>query len=256
MNKMKLLLDVVKAMKEKDVFKGALTVEGARDGVTVLKFGNDFEVSDTVKAKVCAEVNDGDRVLKHESSTEFSRSCGGHGFHRRHFHHGFHRHGFHGHSFHGHCRLGRHGIKGFFERMNVALTLLSHVQVEAQEDKTVLVSFDSDALPAEMRATIHQRIKERHLHCGHGFERAGAPVEAPFHGEHGGHGVHGGHGSHGPLGMVHRFLPSAQGRVRCKALINEANEIIMIAADMEGKRQGAEEAMEDVKLNAQVRFVW
>ncbi|MZP30130.1 hypothetical protein GTO91_10465 [Heliobacterium undosum] len=268
MNKMKLLLDVAKAMKEKETLKGALTAEGVKDGVTVLKFGNDFEVTDRVKAKISAEVNDGDRVLKHESSTEFSLPCGGPGGRRHHFHHGMH----------GYCRPGGpRGIKGVFERLSLALTILSNVHMEEQEDKTVLLTFDSDTLPADIKDAISQRIKERHLHGMHGFPREGGPCGPRFHNErrfhgdprlhgdrqvhgergfHGGPRFHGEHGCHGPLGLVHGLLPYEQGRVRCKALINDAKEIIMLSIDVEGKRQAEGETRQDVHLTSQVRFIW
>ena len=45
MNKIKVLYDVVKTMKEKEVFKGNVKFEAAKGAVKVLSFSNEFETN-------------------------------------------------------------------------------------------------------------------------------------------------------------------------------------------------------------------
>lgn len=43
MNKIKVLYDVFKTMKEKEVFKGSVKLEATKGDVKVLSFSNEFE---------------------------------------------------------------------------------------------------------------------------------------------------------------------------------------------------------------------
>jgi len=78
MNKIKLLYDVVKTMKEKEVFEGRLNVEGKKDEISVLSLVNKFAAnhqSGDVKADISLEVDCQGNKVKHESSLEFNKKC-------------------------------------------------------------------------------------------------------------------------------------------------------------------------------------
>lgn len=106
MNKIKLMYDVVKTMKEKELINGNLTVEGTKDQVQFVRFANEFQrnlLTGDVKAKISTQLDVEGKKVKHESSTEFTLNHNRQGM----FHHfGMHMHEHHrlhhsgqGHSF-------------------------------------------------------------------------------------------------------------------------------------------------------------
>ncbi|NLI13567.1 hypothetical protein [Pelotomaculum propionicicum] len=75
MSKIKVLYDVVAAIKEKESCSGNLNVEAKRDGVKIFGLSNDFEKNlgeGKTKAKISLEVDCEGKKVKHESSTEFA----------------------------------------------------------------------------------------------------------------------------------------------------------------------------------------
>ena len=103
MNKIKVLYDVFKTMKEKEVFKGNVKLEAAKGDVKVLSFSNEFETntkSGETKANINVDLDAEGKKVKHESNSEFNiKDCPHHGFHRgMHKHkHGMNMHGMSGH---------------------------------------------------------------------------------------------------------------------------------------------------------------
>ena len=109
MNKIKLMYDVVKTLKEKEVLKGSVKAEARKNEVKVFRLEKEFEkntLSGQVKSKISTELDYEGKTVKHESSTEFNlQDC------CREKHHGFIRsmHGQHRHQdYNGKCC----GIKG------------------------------------------------------------------------------------------------------------------------------------------------
>ncbi|WP_026885823.1 hypothetical protein [Clostridium beijerinckii] len=134
MNKIKVLYDVFKTMKEKEIFKGNIKLEAAKGDVKVLSFSNEFETntkSGETKANINVDLDAEGKKVKHDSNSEFNiKDCPHHGFHRgMHMNnHGMNMHGVHGHS----------GIKGGLSKITFILNLLNNVQVEEKDEKAII----------------------------------------------------------------------------------------------------------------------
>ncbi|ABR36701.1 MULTISPECIES: hypothetical protein [Clostridium] len=132
MNKIKVLYDVFKTMKEKEVFKGSVKLEATKGDVKVLSFSNEFETntkSGETKANISVDLDAEGKKVKHDSNSEFNiKECPDHGFHRGMHNHGMNMHGMHGHG----------GIKGGLSKVTFILNLLNNVQVEEKDEKAII----------------------------------------------------------------------------------------------------------------------
>lgn len=160
MNKIKLLYDVVMAMREKEVFRGTLKGEGFRDQVSFFSFTNEFErdtSSGQTKAKITTELDCDGKKVKHQSETEFTaRCCHGHGNMR----HGFMGHMHHHHGFKEHFGQGDGmcgGIKGKLTRVGLLLSMLNNLKVEEQADKSQLLSLNMKEIPEELKKALREK---------------------------------------------------------------------------------------------------
>lgn len=148
MNKIKLLYDVVMAMKNKDALQGVLTAEAQKDRVNIFTIRNEFEknlLARQTKAKISTEM---------DYSTLPCCSEGSH-------------HEFINHMHKGHCS----GLKGMLTKLALALAILNALQVEEQEGKAVIMSLNADDLPEDAKELIRDKISRAGSggHCGQGF---------------------------------------------------------------------------------------
>lgn len=124
MNKIKVLYDVVKTMKKKDMINGIINMEVVKGDTKVVSFINEFTrntQSGEVKAKICKEINiDGNKV-KQETNTEFNIKDS---HHHNKFHHGMPMHG--------------HGHGNKFSKALFMLNALNNLKAEEKEDKVFL----------------------------------------------------------------------------------------------------------------------
>jgi len=170
MNKIKLLYDVTKAMKNLEKIEGVLQVKVHKDEEEVFSLRNVFEKNEAGKTRttVSSVLNlDGGQVTR-ESTTEFdlSGSC----------HHGsgMLRRMFHGH--HGEDRCC--GVKGLFGRLSLAFGILSSLEVEEKGDGTAVVSLNLSEAPAELRTALLEKLQYKHDHLAqHGFLKEHHQVE-------------------------------------------------------------------------------
>lgn len=139
MNKIKLLYDVVKTMKEKDVFKGTLKTTAVKDQVKIFSFDNTFERSNLngqLKAKTNTEVDcDGKKMkLENNIDCEIPDCHGAHGF-MSHIHAHYHAHQCHGeHS---------GGIKEGLSRIAAVLSILNSLKVDSDVTNEISLLIDS-----------------------------------------------------------------------------------------------------------------
>ncbi|NPV91115.1 MAG: hypothetical protein HPY50_10130 [Firmicutes bacterium] len=154
MNKIKLLYDVVKAMRDKNEFQGVVKARGTCDSVEVMRFENEFQknlATGLTKARINTVLDHDGKQVKHESSTEiygcFPDHCGGH--HRR-----FHRF----HSEHHRCCGGRAKLT----KLAFILNALNNLKVEEQADKSVVLTLNLTEIPEDLKAEIHARMAEKH----------------------------------------------------------------------------------------------
>jgi hypothetical protein len=185
MNKIKLLYDIARNMKNREQLSGILQAKVQKDQKEVLTLRNQFEKNDQGKGKciVSAEFNLDGRHVTRESSTEFDLpGCCGHGPGlMRKFFHG--KHGAHPQ----HCC----GIKGFFGRLGAALGILNTLEAEERQDGGARMYLDFAALPDEMKAGLLERMRQKAAHCcdhgvlcqGHELEGVQGRVEVEVDGE-------------------------------------------------------------------------
>ena len=157
MNKIKVLYDVFKTMKDKEIFKGNLKVEAAKGELKILSFSNEFETntkSGETKAKLNVNSDVEGKKVKHESNSEFNiKNCPHHKFHKgMHMHH-------HGHG------CGHGGIKSGLSKITLVLNLLNNIQVEEKEEKYI-ISLDLKEVLKEMKdlhKDFHKGIDEEKI---------------------------------------------------------------------------------------------
>ena len=157
MNKIKVLYDVFKTMKEKEVFKGNIKFEATKGDAKVFSFSNEFETntkSGETKANINVDLDAEGKKVKHESNSEFNiKDCPHHGFHRgMHMHnHGMNMHGMRGHG----------GIKGGLSKVTFILNLLNNIQVEEKDEKAII--------SLELKE-VFKEIKDMHKECYKGMD--------------------------------------------------------------------------------------
>lgn len=165
MNKIKLIYDVVKAMKEKEVCQGLIKVEGQKDQSRVFNFTNEFEkniLNGQLKLKINTDLDYAGKKVKHESSTELQMSnCANHSWH------GFGRHLHHRHAFLHHEGEQKQGcLKDKLAALLFILDTLNKTKVEEQEDKSLLVSLNIEEIPADLQEVLRKRMELKHPHEG------------------------------------------------------------------------------------------
>lgn len=171
MNKIKLLYDVTRAMKNLEKFDGVLQIHVRKGQEEVFALRNKFETTEAGKTKtmVSSTLNlDGGHVTR-ESTTEFDfpgHCCHGSGMVRR----LFHRH---------HAPNGCCGIKGIFSRLSHVFGILSSLKLEEKENGAAVVSLSLSDVPEELSALLLKKMQGKNdclLH--HGILKEHHTVEA------------------------------------------------------------------------------
>lgn len=153
MNKIKLLYDVTRAMKNLEKINGVLQLHVRKDQEEIVSLRNTFETDKTGKTRVMAssELNLNGGHVTRESTTEFDfpgTCCPGGGMLRR----MFHRH----HGSHGCC-----GVRGMFSRLSLAFGLLSSLKVEEKENGAAVVSLNLSEIPEELQTMLHEKMQHK-----------------------------------------------------------------------------------------------
>jgi len=156
MNKLKLLYDVVKTLRDKDVITGVATIEVKKDQGKIFYVKNQFEknlVTRQTTATITSEVDYEGKKIKHQSTTELTNvcPCGG-GMHHKRLRQLHHAGG------------GCGSIKAKLTKFTFALELLSKIKAEEQEDKTILVTLGVNEMPEEIKALIQERMSQTESH--------------------------------------------------------------------------------------------
>lgn len=159
MNKIKLMYDVAKAMKEKEVFIGTAEASGKKDQVEFFSFANEFEknlASGEVKFKVKTAFDLDGKQVKHESSSEFNlqNCCGGM---QHHPHRHLHRHWEENDGRSCCCA----GFKNKLSALMFLLRLLDELKIEELENKYLELSLNIDGMPEEFKKQVQEKLQ----HC-------------------------------------------------------------------------------------------
>jgi len=169
MNKLKLLYDVARTMKNLEKVEGVLQLKVIKDQDEVFNLRNQFEknVAGKTRTTVSSVLNlEGGHVTR-ESTTEFDLSGQCHpGMLRRMFHH---RHG---------GEEGCCGVKGFFGRLSLALGILNSLKVEEKGDGAAVVSLELSEAPEELQAALQEKLQYKNdCLSQHGFLKECHQVE-------------------------------------------------------------------------------
>ncbi|MDP4181897.1 MAG: hypothetical protein Q8942_12485 [Bacillota bacterium] len=243
MNKIKVLYDVVSVLKNKEVIKGAVKVNGTKDKKNFLSFTNEFEkntVTGLTKAKISSEIDCDGKKVKHESTTEFNCTCDDgrlkHGlFMKFHGGHGFHE----GRSemLKRHAEFRNRSFKDKLDGISTFLGILSNIKLVENADNSSEVSFNSQDIPEELKKKIidkhsqmHQQMREMH----------GGFCEDDSNNNH------------------HKFFKELH-ELKEKSFvfnmkINENREIESVNIIVKGNQNEAADRVEDFELDAEIIF--
>ncbi len=158
MNKIKIIYDVVKKMKDKNSIKGTFKADGMKDQEKIFSVNSAFErnnLDGQTKGKTNIETNFDGKKMKLENSIDFQgEGCHGH----RDF--GKHMHPFHNH------HHGEHvgGLKDGLSKITAMLGILSSIKIEEKEDGATILSLESINIPEDIKNGMHEMMKHRHEH--------------------------------------------------------------------------------------------
>jgi hypothetical protein len=225
MNKIKLIYDVVKTMKEKNTFKGTLKAEGLKDEAKFFVFENVFErnnLTGLTKAKIKAEVDSDGKKMKMDNSMEFE----GKEFHKG---HDFMKH------IHSHRHHGEHsgGLKEGLNKLGFILSILNNLKVEEQEDKSAILSLAMDDIPEEIKKAIH----EKHQHGNEEHEKT--PDKHHHHHL-----------------FMKEFHSMKKTDFKLNIFINANSEIEKITLLLNGEKEDEKTGQHAMKLDAEVCLDW
>jgi hypothetical protein len=216
MNKIKLLYDVVTTLKDKETLTGVIKAAICKEQVTLFSLQNEFAknlLTGQTKAKISTGLDYEGKKVQHESTTEFTMP--GHCHHR---HHEFFKH-IHHHA--GQCG----GIKGKLSKLAFALSILNSLQVEEQEQGTIVVSLNMNEVPEDMKEMLREKMSHaRAHHEHHGFMKEFCTMEA----------------------CDFTFT----------MLVNKKHEIEKIAVTLAGTQRDEQHQPHDLTAIAELRFSW
>ncbi|MDR3540846.1 MAG: hypothetical protein P4L69_07795 [Desulfosporosinus sp.] len=225
MSKIKLMYDVINTMKEKEVLSGIFKAEGKKDQLQVASFINEFEknlLNGETKVKISTELDLNGKKVKHESQTEFTMQgcCVGNR------HHGLMHHMHHHHLDQNQEDIRCGGIKEKLTKLAFLLNIFNQIQVDEQEDKSVMLSLNLSEIPDELKKVlqermIHKTMPEHHRH--HGFMKEFCTLNDP--------------------------------KVRFSLWITKAREVEKIEVTIEGKQIDELNETHDMNLRAELHLV-
>lgn len=161
MNKIKVLYEVFKIMRDSELIKGDLRVNGAKDGVSFFKLENEFEKnlkSGYTKAKINTEFNHEGKTFKHQSSSEFDMG--------KFPGEGYRHHGFGNHMHHPNC----HGHKGFggplngLSKITFLFGVLNSLKLEETEGQGTLLTLRTADFPEEIKNLFKEKMEHKNFH--------------------------------------------------------------------------------------------
>lgn len=170
MNKIKLMYDMVKAMREKEGINGTMKLRLLKGGEEVFRMDNQFSrnfSSGWGKASINTAMDYEGKQFQHDSTTEYHskpREGRPHGCHKHHFHPG--------HQF-GNCH---EGIKERLTGIMAVLNALNNLQVEEEENKNLCLSLDLKEVPDDLKEVFRNHMMSGH-HGGSKFSHGFSDIE-------------------------------------------------------------------------------
>jgi len=223
MNKIKVLYDVFKTLKGKEIFNGVVKVEAVKEETKIISFANEFSrnnVTGETKVKINSELDIDGNKAKCDSNAEFiMKEC--------------HKHGFHGtHHMKGHEHNFNHeGVKNKLNKITFMLNILNNLNAEEKDDKSILTIDLKDILKEmkDMRAEFHKDLSKEEID----------ELHKKFH-----EGKHDGHHKHHKF--IKELLSSEYEDAVLNIIVNKNSEVEKIKITANG----------ETNVNASVNFVW
>lgn len=221
MNKIKILYDVFKTIKSKEVFNGTLTAEAVKGQKKVFSIDNTFEKnkkSGFKKVTTNSEVDCEGKKIKLQNSFELEGcECKGHECFMKHIHE------------HNKCNSG---VKDCFGKITFALGVLNSLKVLEQQDKSIILSLQPADMPEDLKAAFCEHIKEcceKHKcvdedNCKHKFMK--------------------------------EFHNMEKTDFNFKVFINSKSEIEKVSLEIDAAMKDENNEKSDVKINAEVALNW
>lgn len=157
MNKMKILYDVVKAFKNKEVISGVFSADVKKDETSIFTMTSQFAknvLTGQRKATINTQLDYDGKAVHSAGDAKF----GGHEGHG--FHHGM------GHG------MGSRGctMREKIGRLTFMLGVLNALEVTEDQDNTLVLTLNSVNLPDEAKEIVQERLSHGGCrHSGHGF---------------------------------------------------------------------------------------
>ena len=170
MNKLKLLYDVARTMKNLEKIDGVLQVNVRRDQDEVFSLRKKFEIDEAMRNRIeeapGPDLDGGHGMRGRDAEFGFPGHWGpGHAM----AHRMFHRH---------HDARGGRGIKGAFTRLSFLFGILGSLKIEEKENGTAVVSLNLSEIPEDLSAMLLEKIQSGNGHFQHrGFLRKLRQVE-------------------------------------------------------------------------------
>lgn len=223
MNKIKLVYDAVKKLREKEVFVGTLDAEVKKDQMKVFGLSKEFAKDAAlglVKAKISTEWDCQGKKGKHESTTEFQMEGCGTGKHA-----GFMQH-MHAHHVHGtkHCC----GIKDKLAKISCFLNILNNMKVEEKGDKGAVLSINLNDFPEEIKKHVNEHLAGKMTGQEHGEKCCSMKELAAWE----------------------------DVNIDITVLLNQLSEIEKVTLAASGKQKDEQNETHDVSLSAELNLTW
>ncbi|MEN6325915.1 MAG: hypothetical protein ABFD18_06880 [Syntrophomonas sp.] len=171
MNKIKLMYDIARAMRDKDTLDGTAKLSLIKDGSEAFRLDTEFSRNFTDgwgKAKISTVLDHEGKKLQHESTTEFNRNqeqgneppgCKNHRL--------FHAH---------HWGMQGGGLKKRLNMIMTVLNALNNMQVLEQEDQSIRLSLDLNEIPEDLQEAFRTRLMKKHHHQARPGFLQGSPL--------------------------------------------------------------------------------
>lgn len=218
MNKIKVIYDAVRKMKDKDSIKGSVKVEGLKDQARIVDVSSVFEKNSQgfkTKGKTIIEVDSDGKRMKLENNIDFQKEgCCEH----PHFHH--------------HHVVSDGHMKGGLSRITAALGILSSIKLEEKEDGAAILSLESANIPEEVKSEICELMKHGHEQHKH--------MES----------------NHQHHMFIKEFHGMEDADFTLNVFINKSKEIDKLTVDVQGEKKDEKGGSNQMKLAAELCFEW
>ena len=214
MNKIKLMYDIARAMRDQDSLAGTMKLKLMKDGIEVFRLDNEFSrdfSNGWGKARISTFLDHEGKQFRHESNTEFNVNQEQENKPQR----GKKRQVFHEHL----CGMHDITLRKRLDTIMMLLNALNNMKVLEPDDKSICLSLDLNEIPEDLNEVFRMRMMQK---------------------------------QHGRYGFLQGSPVMEKGTLECR--INRNYEIENITVKLEGKLQGDNQPDQDLTMDAAAVF--